>query len=196
MASDDEISSFLTSPLARWVSSLVLGTGEVTWSVLAQGVVLSQAPESLETGIVLEIDIEPSDTAARARNMRLVINSIKKFFSDSLNKMLMLPIPSPRNLYLIPPTPSSIHQMENLLLLLLGAAVQSDHKQDIVIAIKNLPLDTNYGIVDRIGAVTDNPNLVWNKDLKNPTFMGRCDGLGGPCNKLSVESSSCKISAH
>ena len=140
MASDEEISSFLTNPLVRWVSSLVPGTGEVTWPVLAQGVVLSQAPESLETGIVLEIDIELSDTAARARNMRLVINSIKKFFSDSLNKMLMLPIPSPKNLSLIPSTPSSIHQMENLLLLLLGAAVQSDHKQDIAIAMKILTL--------------------------------------------------------
>ena len=97
MASDEEISSFLSNPLVRWVSSLVPGTGEVTWPVLAQGVVLSQALESLETGIVLEIDIEPSDTATSARNMRLVVNSIKKFNSDSLNQMLMLPIPSPRD---------------------------------------------------------------------------------------------------
>ena len=172
MASDDEISSFLVSPLVRWVSSLVPGTREVTWPILAQGVVLSQTLESLETGIVLEIDTEPSDTSARARNMRLVVNSIKKFYSDSLNQMLMLPLPSPRDLSLIPPTPSSLHQMENLLLLLLGAAVQSDHKQDIIIAIKNLPLDTQHGIVDRIRAVTDNPNLVWNKDFNNPTTMG------------------------
>jgi len=172
MASDDEISTFLSSPLVRWVSSLVPGTGEVTWPVLAQGVVLFQTLESLETGINLEIDTEPSDTAARARNMKLVVNSIKKFYSESLNQMLMLPLPSPRDLSLIPPSSTSLQQMENLLLLLLGAAVQSEHKQDIVIAIKNLPLDTQHGIVDRIRAVTDNPNLVWNKDFNNPTTMG------------------------
>jgi len=140
--------------------------------VLAQGVALSQTLESLETGIVLEIDTEPSDIAARARNMKLIVNSIKKFYSDSLNQMLMITLPSPRELSLIPPSPSSLQQMETLLLLLLGAAVQSDHKQDIVIAIKNLPLDTQHGIVDRIRAVTDNPNLVWNMDLNNPTSMG------------------------
>jgi len=140
--------------------------------VLAQGVALSQTLESLETGIVLEIDTEPSDIAARARNMKLIVNSIKKFYSDSLNQMLMITLPSPRELSLIPPSPGSLQQMETLLLLLLGAAVQSDHKQDIVIAIKNLPLDTQHGIVDRIRAVTDNPNLVWNMDLNNPTSMG------------------------
>ena len=172
MASDDDVSTFLTSPLVRWVSSLVPGTGEVTWPVLAQGVALSQTLESLETGIVLEIDTEPSDIAARARNMKLIVNSIKKFYSDSLNQMLMITLPSPRELSLIPPSPGSLQQMETLLLLLLGAAVQSDHKQDIVIAIKNLPLDTQHGIVDRIRAVTDNPNLVWNMDLNNPTSMG------------------------
>jgi hypothetical protein len=99
---------------------------------LPHGVVLSQ---TLEMGIVLEVDIEPSDTAVRARNMRL---GIHKFYSDSLNQMLMPS--SPRDVALIPPTHSSLHQMENLLLLLLGAAVQSDHKQDIAIAMKILTL--------------------------------------------------------
>ena len=46
--------------------------------------------------------------------------------------------------------PDPVVSQEDLLLLLLGAAVQSEHKQDIVIGIKNLPLDTQHGIVDRI----------------------------------------------
>ena len=85
--------------------------------------------------------------------------------------MLMLPLPSARELALIPPTSRSLSQMEDLLLLLLGAAVQSDQKQDFIIAIKNLPLETQHGIVDKIRVVTDNPNMVWNKDLNNPTTM-------------------------
>ena len=172
MASDDEVSLFLSSPLVRWVSSLVPHlTRDLSWSVLSQGVILAETLASLEPTLELELDPEPSDTAARARNMRLVVTAVKKFYSDSLNQMLMLPLPAARDLALIPPTSNSLGQMENLLLLLLGAAVQSDQKQDIIIAIKNLPLHTQHGIVDKIRVVTDNPNMVWNKDLNNPTAM-------------------------
>ena len=72
---------------------------------------------------------------------------------------------------MLSPVARSLTQMEDLLLLLLGAAVQSDQKQDFIIAIKNLPLETQHGIVDKIRVVTDNPNMVWNKDLNNPTAM-------------------------
>ena len=172
MASDDEVSLFLSSPLVRWVSSLVPHlTRDLSWSVLSQGVILAETLASLEPTLELELDPEPSDTAARARNMRLVVTAVKKFYSDSLNQMLMLPLPAARDLALIPPTSNSLGQMENLLLLLLGAAVQSDQKQDIIIAIKNLPLHTQHGIVDKIRVVTDNPNMVWNKDLNNPMAM-------------------------
>ena len=172
MASDEEVSTFLSSPLVRWVSSLVPHlTRDLTWSVLSQGVILAETLASLEPSLELELEAEPSDTAGRAKNLRLVVAAVKKFYSESLNQMLMLPLPVPRDLALIPPSTSSLAQMENLLLLLLGAAVQSDQKQDIIIAIKNLPLHTQHGIVDKIRVVTDNPNLVWNKDLNNPTSM-------------------------
>ena len=60
--------------------------------------------------------------------------------------------------------------------------------QDIVIGIKNLPLDTQHGIVDRIRAVwctflfsrrliccpqvTEDPAIVWNKALNDPGTLG------------------------
>ena len=121
MASDDEVSVFLSSPLVRWVSSLVPHlTRDLTWSVLSQGVILAETLASLEPSLELELDTEPSDTAARARNMRLVVAAVKRFYSDSLNQMLMLPLPAARDLALIPPTANSLGQMENLQLLLLG----------------------------------------------------------------------------
>ena len=172
MASDEEVSTFLSSPLVRWVSSLVPHlTRDLTWSVLSQGVILAETLASLEPSLELQLEAEPADTAGRAKNLRLVVAAVKRFYSESLNQMLMLPLPVPRDLALIPPSTASLAQMENLLLLLLGAAVQSDQKQDFIIAIKNLPLHTQHGIVDKIRVVTDNPNMVWNKDLNNPTSM-------------------------
>ena len=172
MASDEEVNTFLSSPLVRWVSSLVPHlTRDLTWSVLSQGVILAETLASLEPSLDLQLEAEPADTAGRAKNLRLVVAAVKRFYSESLNQMLMLPLPVPRDLALIPPSTASLAQMENLLLLLLGAAVQSDQKQDFIIAIKNLPLHTQHGIVDKIRVVTDNPNMVWNKDLNNPTSM-------------------------
>jgi hypothetical protein len=43
----------------------------------------------------------------------------------------MIPLPSARDLALIPPSSSSLDQMTTLLLLILGAAVQSDQKQEV-----------------------------------------------------------------
>ena len=176
MASDEEVNTFLSSPLVRWVSSLVPHlTRDLTWSVLSQGVILAETLASLEPSLELELEAEPSDTAGRAKNMRLVVAAVKRFYSESLNQMLMLPLPAPRDLALIPPSTASLAQMENLLLLLLGAAVQSDQKQDIIIAIKNLPLHTQHGIVDKIRQVTNNPSMVWTRDHSSPDNMSEMD---------------------
>ena len=172
MASTEEVTTFLSSPLVRWVSSLVPHiTREMSWTSLAQGVLFAETLSSLAPGLELELDPEPGDTQARAKNLRLILTAIKKYYSDSLNQMLMLPLPSPRELALIPPSTRSLSGMGDLILLLLGAAVQSDQKQDFIIAIKNLPLEIQHGIVDKIRVVTDNPNIVWSKDLNNPTSM-------------------------
>ena len=46
-----------------------------------------------QSGLDLELDPEPSDTAARAKNLRLIVAAIKKFYSESLHQMLMLFVP-------------------------------------------------------------------------------------------------------
>jgi hypothetical protein len=91
---------------------------------------------------------------------------------EVLGQMIMIPLPSPRELALLPPTTASLDQMTTLLLLILGAAVQSDQKQEVIITIKNLPLETQHGIVDRIRAVTDNPGMVWPRELSDPATLG------------------------
>jgi len=172
MASEEEVGGFLASPLVRWLSSLLPAMGELTWPTLAQGVVLASTLESLDSHISVTVEVEPSDLAARASNLAVVLASLNTFYEDSLGQLVMLSPASPRTLAMIPPSNKALNQMEDLLLLLLGAAVQSEQKQDIVIGIKNLPLDTQHGIVDRIRAVTEDPAIVWNKALNDPGSLG------------------------
>jgi len=172
MASEEEVGGFLASPLVRWLDSLLPSMGELSWTTLAQGVVLASTLESLDSHISVTVEVEPSDLAARANNLAVVLASLNTFYEDSLGQLVMLAPASPRTLALIPPSNQALNQMEDLLLLLLGAAVQSEQKQDIVIGIKNLPLDTQHGIVDRIRAVTEDPAIVWNKALNDPGSLG------------------------
>ena len=68
-----------------------------------------------------------------------------------------------------PPVEKSLEEMEKLLLLILGAAVQCSHKEDLIGSIKNLPKETQYAFVDKIKEVTDNPKLIWNSpELDDP----------------------------
>lgn len=61
--------------------------------------------------------------------------------------------------------------MEKLLLLILGAAVQCSHKEDLIGSIKNLPFGTQHAFVSKIREVTDNPKLIWTRDLEDPASM-------------------------
>jgi len=170
---DEDVAEFLTSSLVRWVETLTPDSGgEVTWPDLAKGVGIANSLQQLGEDLKVEVESQPVDTAARIKNMINIVATLKKYYEEGLGQIIMVKLPDPSVLALIPPTAESLAQMEALLLLLLGAAVQSDHKQDIIIAIKNLPLDTQHGIVDRIKAITENTNMIWSKDLNNPSRMG------------------------
>jgi hypothetical protein len=52
-----------------------------------------------------------------------------------------------------PPTEQSLKEMDRLLLLILGAAVQSSQKEEIIASIKNMPVPTQHAFVEKIREV-------------------------------------------
>ena len=68
---------------------------------------------------------------------------------------------------------SNIADMQLLLLLLLGCAVQCPNKKKFITGIKTLDLDTQLSIVDCIKQVTDEHDIVINEDcLDNVNMAG------------------------
>ena len=59
----------------------------MSWLSLSQGVLFAETLSSLESGLDLELDSEPSDTSARAKNLGLIVTAIKKFYSESLGQV-------------------------------------------------------------------------------------------------------------
>ena len=58
----------------------------------------------------------------------------------------------------------SLEEMEKLMLLILGAAVQCSHKEDLIGSIKNLPVESQHYFMTKIREVTDNPKLIWSSE--------------------------------
>ena len=67
-----------------------------------------------------------------------------------------------------PPNLNALHEMEKLLLIILGAAVQCSQKEQMIVLIKGLPFELQHAFVDKIKEVTENPNTIWHSDLDDP----------------------------
>ncbi len=88
---------------------------------------------------------------------------------DELGQTLVVNLPDVLTICHEPPVEKSLEEMDRLMLLILGAAVQCKNKEDLIGSIKNLPVQTQHAFVPKIKEVTDNPKLIWNHaDLDNP----------------------------
>ena len=97
-----------------------------------------------------------------------VISSVKSFFEDILCQTLIVKLPNALVMCQEPPTKESLQEMDALLSLMLGAAVQCNQRVSIVEAIKNLPAEVQEPIAFKIREVCNNPERVWTEDISRP----------------------------
>ena len=62
-------------------------------------------------------------------------------------------------------------QMHQLLLLVLGAAVQCSQKEHIISSMKTLPVEVQKVFVEKIPEVTENPDKIWPSELDDPSCL-------------------------
>jgi hypothetical protein len=74
-------------------------------------------------------------------------------FQDELQQTVVGKLPDTLSICQEPPTEQSLKEMDKLLLLILGAAVQSSQKEEIIASIKNMPVPTQHAFVEKIREV-------------------------------------------
>ena len=126
---------------------------------------------------------------------------------DVLGQTLVVKLPDTLAICHEPPVEKSLQEMDKLLLLILGAAVQCSQKEELVKSITHLPIgkfdgkngifdndltkffhdftETQHAFVPKIKEVTDNPERIWNKDLDDP--MGLEDSQRNHLYQLLVK---------
>ncbi|XP_042859655.1 girdin-like isoform X2 [Penaeus japonicus] len=163
MASDP-IKEFMDSALVTWVRTFESdGGGGLTYAALADGVFLYDVMSHIDPrgGSGRQVNRHPSDAAARLSNLAALLHHIKAFYQDVLNQSVVLRLPDVVKVSRAGEGAAGVPEVRQLLLLVLGCAVQSPRKEDVIDNIKKLDLDTQHSIVECIKEVTDNPEAVW-----------------------------------
>lgn len=157
----------MLTPLVCWVKTV----GQPT---VTDGTKLSEYIELVD-GIYLNeimLEINPkatvqrtnkkvnNDPTLRIQNLSILIRQIKAYYQETLQQLVMMPLPNVLVLGRNPLSEQGLEEMKKLLLLLLGCAVQCEKKEEYIERIQTLDFDTKAAIASHIQEVTHNQENV------------------------------------
>ncbi|KAM6956421.1 girdin [Aplochiton taeniatus] len=160
------LEQFLLTPLVSWVKTAGQpandGTKLSEYIELVDGIYLNE--------IMLEINPKATvqrtnkkvnnDSTLRIQNLSILVRQIKAFYQESLQQLVMMPLPNVLVLGRNPLSEQGLEEIKKLLLLLLGCAVQCERKEDYIEGIQTLDFDTKASIAAHIQEVTQNQENV------------------------------------
>ncbi|XP_076314152.1 uncharacterized protein LOC143226703 isoform X1 [Tachypleus tridentatus] len=156
--------SLMESPLVLWVK-VIAGEKHVDYEQLCEGLLLLGVWQQIDPlSAVGEVTTGSTDICVRLRNYSCLINNIRNYYESVLGQLLLMPLPDILSIVKNPNVEQSVVAMKQLILLILGAAVQCEQKENFIEAIKTLDLDAQHAMVQYIQQVTDNPEAVWTLD--------------------------------
>ncbi|GIY31354.1 protein Daple [Caerostris darwini] len=160
------VGTFMKSPLVSWAKTFQDEEKKILeYRCLCDGLYIYN--------MWLEIDPHPpyhgiststDDLATRIRNLDIILHNIKAFYEEVLGQLLLIKVPDILTLAKLHDEHSSVGEMEILLLLILGCAVQCERKEHFIEIIKSMDLDIQHKIVDYIQQITDNPESIWTSE--------------------------------
>ncbi|XP_044017516.1 protein Daple isoform X2 [Aphidius gifuensis] len=161
-----DIDNFLAGRLVEWFDNCLeddhrlASYDELVDGTLIHNVFLQMNIEPIHDGII------PScgNPIIRMKNLEMIVGNIKQFYEEELGHILMK-VPDITNLGKDPE--NNIQEMELLLILLLGCAVQCPRKETFMEKITNLYEDksSQHIMVDYIKQVTLSPGIVLTQEM-------------------------------
>uniref|UniRef100_A0A3P9M8N4 Coiled-coil domain containing 88A n=1 Tax=Oryzias latipes TaxID=8090 RepID=A0A3P9M8N4_ORYLA len=161
------LEQFMLTPLVCWVRTVgQLKASDATklseYIELVDGIYLNE--------IMLEINPKAAvqrtnkkvnnDPTLRIQNLSILIRQIKSYYQESLQQLVMMPLPNVLVLGRNPLSEQGLDEMGKLLLLLLGCAVQCEKKEEYIERIQTLDFETKAAIASHIQEVTHNQENV------------------------------------
>ncbi|XP_047206844.1 girdin isoform X4 [Girardinichthys multiradiatus] len=161
------LEQFMLTPLVCWVKSVGHST-ETDGSKLSEYIELVDGIYLNE--IMLQINPKATvqrtnkkvnnDPTLRIQNLSILIRQIKAYYQETLQQLVMMPLPNVLILGRNPLSEQGLEEMKKMLLLLLGCAVQCEKKEEYIERIRTLDFDTKAAIASHIQEVTHNQENV------------------------------------
>ncbi|XP_026070218.1 girdin-like isoform X2 [Carassius auratus] len=154
------LEQFMSSPLVTWVRTFgQLGDREgnmlYEYTVLVDGIFLNKVMNQINPkGTIQGLNKVNNDVGQRAQNLSVLVYHIKSYYQETLHQLIMMPPPSVLLLGRNPVCEEGLEEIRNLLLLLLGCAVQCERKEEYIEKIQSLDFDTKAAIAAHIQKVT------------------------------------------
>ncbi|XP_056605620.1 girdin isoform X2 [Triplophysa dalaica] len=154
------LEQFMTSPLVTWVKTFgQLGDQESNmfseYTELVDGIFLNKVMDQINPKATVQgLNKVNNDVGQRAQNLSVLIYHIKTYYQETLHQLVMV---SPPNVMLLGRNPlceEGLEEINRLLLLLLGCAVQCEKKEEYIEKIQSLDFDTQAAIAAHIQEVT------------------------------------------
>ena len=158
------ISEFMESPLVIWAQTISQSTtGSILeYQDLVDGVFLNDVMELIDprfSSDVVAVKNPAYDIPSRLHNLDALLKNVKFFYHEILKQLIVMGLP---NVVKIARDPErEVEEVQRLLLLVLGCAVQCEKKEEFIENIKQLDLTTQHAIVLHIREITDNPENVF-----------------------------------
>ncbi|XP_056147252.1 girdin isoform X2 [Lampris incognitus] len=161
------LEQFMLTPLVSWVKTVGHttandGTRLSEYIELVDGIYLNEIMLEINPKATVERTNKKvnNDPTLRIQNLSILIRQIKAYYQESLQQLVMMPLPNVLVLGRSPLCEQSLDEMKKLLLLLLGCAVQCERKEEYIERIQTLDFDTKAAIASHIQEVTHNQENV------------------------------------
>ncbi|XP_024139842.1 coiled-coil domain containing 88A isoform X1 [Oryzias melastigma] len=174
---------FVGSPLARWVQlfenileseadsrlcgqymevSSASRSAKDLYVKLTNGVFLNEVMRTIDPNPKMErlYDSERDDNLLRVQNFSILNRHLRAFYQEDLQQLILMPLPNVAILGQDPFTEAAVEELRQLLLLLLGCAVQCERKETFIQQIQSLDIETQAAIASLIQQVTQDPRMV------------------------------------
>ncbi|XP_077936479.1 uncharacterized protein LOC144383300 isoform X4 [Gasterosteus aculeatus] len=161
------LDEFMRSALVTWVRRTFVpldGDMNFDFSVLLDGVFLNDVMTQINPSATPAKKVS-RDPSQRTQNLNVLVQRIKTYYHDNLRQFIMIPLPylPLPNVLLLGRTPyceQSPEEMNKLLMLLLGCAVQCEEKEEYIERIQTLDFETKAAIAAHIHEVTHSQEYV------------------------------------
>merc|ERR1719225_31315 len=169
---DNAMDLFMAGHFLQWLRAFPEAPAQLTFADLTNGVFLHNILQNFDAAFTTPKTVHPhpKNFHDRVTNIEALVKNLKSYYEDVLGQTLVVKLPDTLAICHEPPVEKSLQEMDKLLLLILGAAVQCSQKEELIKSIQLLPVETQKDFVPQITKITENAVEfgIWNKDLDDP----------------------------